>query len=687
MVLDARGTGSPVIVHWGADLGELSDEELRHLAEALVPAVAPSSIDRPLRLTLLPVASDGWTGMPALAGFRDSSPAYPRLRLTGVEVTLNSAIEVRLDDADAGLTLTIQLELDDHGVLETRSTLTNLGRTPWNVSRLAVTLPLSARATEVLDFSGRWAFERRAQRRALDHGAWARRSAHGRTGHDSAVLFAVGTPGFGFRSGEVWAAHVAWSGDQEIVAEYYPTGHSLISGAELLQPGEIILAPGQSYSTPPLVATWSTDGLDGISARLHARLRNRHPLTERPIVLNTWEAVYFRHEPRKLIDLAERAASVGVERFVLDDGWMTGRTDDRKALGDWTVDAVRWPDGLHPLVTRVRDLGMDFGLWVEPEMVSRDSDLARKHPDWILHGSPTALPQPWRHQYALDLDNPAAFANILGQLCALLEEYPIAYLKWDQNRDLLGGSAHRQTAATYRLMDELRARYPQLEIESCSSGGARIDLGVVQRTDRVWTSDNNDPLERQSIQRYTSLLLPPEWLGSHLGDPVAHTTGRTSDLSFRFATALFWSAGIEWDLTRASASDLAAIGNWIAVHKSLRRELHSGTVVRADATDPAIQVHGVVSPDRRSAIFAVICLTAARDAIPGPVVFPGLEPAATYRVAPVDLGQPPRFLQDEPPPWFVGGSVVLSGRTLESVGLPMPVLAPAQALVLRFVRS
>ena len=205
-------------------------------------------------------------------------------------------------------------------------------------------------------------------------------------------------------------------------------------------------------------------------------------------------------------------------------------------------------------------LGMEFGLWVEPEMVNPDSDLARAHPDWVLPGPP------WRHQQALDITIPEAYAYIFERLDALLTEYEIAFLKWDHNRDLVTPT-HDQTLATYRLLDELRARHPGVEIESCSSGGARVDLGILARTDRVWASDTNDALERQSIQRWTQLLLPPELVGSHVGPPKAHTTGHTHDLSFRGATALFGHFGIEWDIASATDEERAELAEWIARYK------------------------------------------------------------------------------------------------------------------------
>ncbi|WP_338145174.1 alpha-galactosidase [Cryobacterium mannosilyticum] len=686
LVLDARGPGVPVIVHWGGDLGALSDAELAVLADSAVPAIPPSSVDIPLRLSLLPTAREGWSGRPGLTGFRvgDGTPPLD-LRLALVRPAGPLALAVLLTDAAAGLDLRTDLELTVQGVLRVRHTLTNTGRSAFELGSLDVTLPVPDRAAELLDFTGLWSHERRPQRGILGQGVWSRESRHGRPGHDDAFLTVAGTPGFGFRAGEVWATHLAWSGDKHTWAERSPLGVATLGSGELLAPGELSLAAGASYSSPWTVAVYSAAGLDGLSARLHPWIRSWSTLRAagapggppgRPVVLNTWEAVYFDHDLPTLSRLADVAAQVGVERFVLDDGWFTGRSDDRRALGDWFVDPATWPEGLHPLIDHVRGAGLDFGLWVEPEMVSLDSDLARRHPDWVLgtDGSPT-----WRFQRVLDLDNPDAFAWLFARLDALLTEYPISYLKWDHNRDLLAGSAHRQTVALYRLIDAVRAAHPQVEVESCASGGARIDLGILERVDRVWTSDTNDPLERQLIQRYTGVLVPPEYLGGHLGAATAHTTGRTADLGFRLATALFGSAGIEWNLTGASEAELDAIADWVARYKALRPLLHSGTVVHADTSDPALELHGVVSADRSTGVFAYVALAAARAALPAPLRFPGLDPDQSYRVAPLTLGGAPRTVQDAPPGWLVAGGITLPGSVLAVIGLPAPLLSPEQA--------
>ncbi|WP_199721613.1 alpha-galactosidase [Cellulomonas rhizosphaerae] len=667
-VIDARGTGVPRVVHWGRDLGDLPDEDLAALAAATVPAVPPSSVDHPLAVSLVPTLASGWSGRPAVAVHRPGAPLDLDLRSAGGFATL---------DAAAGVAVETEVELTPQGVLRLRQIVSNVGSAPLAVDSAAVVVPVPDRAREVLDFSGLWSHERRPQRHRPPHGVWSRESRHGRPGHDDALLLTVGVPGFGFRHGEVWAAHVAWSGDSVSWLERSSLGVSVLGGGELLAPGEVTLAPGESYTGPWTVLVWSDAGLDGLSDRLHAWIRSWSAIDRpRPLVLNTWEAVYFDHSLERLEPLVDAAAAVGVERFVLDDGWFRGRGDDTRALGDWFVDADKWPDGLTPLIERVTGAGMEFGLWVEPEMVNPDSDLAREHPEWLV-GAGT-----WRHQRVLDLTQPAAFDHVRDRLDALLSEYPIAYLKWDHNRDLLASGAHGQTRALYRLLAALRADHTTVEIESCASGGARIDLGILPLVDRVWTSDTNDPLERQSIQRWTGLVIPPEYLGSHLGAARAHTTGRTATLSFRLVTALFGHAGIEWDLTRASADELAAVTRWTALYRSSRALLHGGVVVRGDSSDPAWITHGVVAPDRSEALFAVVALGTAEGALPPAVRLPGLDPERSYRVTVVDVGAEPTVVQPRPPAWWPGG-VTASGRVLAEVGFAAPLLAPENAVLLR----
>ncbi|MEV6612008.1 alpha-galactosidase [Kutzneria sp. NPDC051319] len=665
------GPGLPRVLHWGADLGPVDED----LVLAATPGVPPSSVDTPIRLTLLPSSREGWLGRPGTSGHRDGSFQHLRPELLGpVDVDGNSLSFTAADSA-AGVEFHVELHLDPSGVLRVRHEVVNTGGDTWTVDALRLLLPVPAHAVELLDLTGRWCRERSPQRSPFLHGLRARESRRGRTGHDATGLLVAGTDGFGFRHGEVWGVHLAWSGNHEHFAERLPEGLSLLGASELLDPGEIRLAPGESYATPWAFFVWSDQGLDGLSARLHAwmRARTSHPSTPRPVVLNTWEAVYFNHDLGRLRALADRAAEIGVERFVLDDGWFRGRRDDSAGLGDWFVDSDVWPDGLSPLVDYVRDKGMQFGLWFEPEMVNPDSALARAHPDWLL-----ADALPWRRQQVLNVALPAVYDYLLERLDSLVTEYRIDYIKWDHNRDLMESLVHAQTLAVYRLFDELRSRHPALEIESCSSGGARVDLGVLAHTDRVWASDTNDAVERQRIQRWMGLLIPPELVGSHVGPPEAHTTGRFAELPFRCATALFNHAGLEWDLTALSSEELDALTAWISVYKRLRGLLHTGVTVRADHPDHGSLLHGVIGPDH--AVFCYARLETSPDALPARLRFPGLDPARRYtvRAIPELLPASGHFVTQTP--WITTG-LTLSGAALTHTGLQPPLLAPSQAML------
>ena len=674
----------PAIRHWGADLGE---RDLGAVEAALAGVPVPSALDTPTPVGLLPEYARGYAGRPGLTVRRaDAASSWAPL-FTRCTVTDSDGADAVIAAADPrlGLGLRSRLVLEESGLLRTRHELTNTGEGPLVVDQLCAVLPVPDRAAELLHLTGRWCRERHPQRQPFTEGTLVREGRHGRTGHDATLLLVAGEPGFDFQRGEVWAVHVAWSGDHLTYAERLPASGSVLGGGELLGPGEIELTPGETYATPWLCATWSDVGLDGASSRIHEWLRSRpdHPQQARPVVLNTWEAVYFDHDLDRLRNLADVAADLGVERFVLDDGWFHGRRDDTKALGDWTVDETVWPDGLGPLIDHVRRRGMEFGLWVEPEMISPDSDVAQAHPDWILRGRDN-LPPAWRHQQVLDLQNPDAYSHVRDLLSALLDEYPIAFLKWDHNRDLVDvahagrPAVHGQTTALYALLDELRATHPHLEIESCSSGGARVDLGILQRTDRVWASDCNDALERQTIQRWTGLLVPPELIGSHVGPPTAHTTGRTHTLGFRATTALFGHFGIEWDIASASASDRAELAEWIALYKAEREQIHHGRPVHSD--DGAVSVYGAVSDDRTAGLYAVAALATSSRSTAVQARLPGLDLARRYRLERV--GPAPAYASFSAG-WTDDGPVELAGSILARVGVGIPWLRPETALVLK----
>jgi alpha-galactosidase len=599
-------------------------------------------------------------------------------------VTIESADDV------VGLRLVTRIGRLAGGALRVSAEVVNAGADDYWVDDLTLTLALAPHAGELLTFHGRWCRELHTRRRALDDGPFLAENRRGRTSHEDPPLVFAGTTGFGEQRGEVWGAHLAWSGNSRVHATRLPDGRPLLQLGELLHPGEVVLRPGESYATPPVYAVHSTAGLGAATRQFHAVVRTspaRRP-RPRPVVLNTWEAVYFDHDFVTLCRLADRAAAVGVERFVLDDGWFGGRRDDTAGLGDWWVSPDAHPRGLAPLIEHVRDLGMEFGIWVEPEMVNPDSELFRAHPDWAL-AVPGYTPVLGRNQLVLDLTNAAAFDEILGRLDALLADHDISFVKWDMNRDHVQAAAgdgrpgtHAQTLALYHLLDELRRRHPEVEIESCSSGGARIDLGILQRTERVWTSDCNDALERQTIQRHASLLIPPEVMGAHVGPPTAHTTGRTQSLAFRGATALFGHFGIEWNLLTVDDAELDALASWVALYKQYRDLLRDGDVVRVDHDDPHALVHGVLAADRQRALLAYVQLTTAQALLPRPVRVPELDPDARYRVTLLDTPGGSGGLRLTREPLAVEEGIELTGRQLAAHGVRLPALHPESVALL-----
>ena len=687
-VVVGDGDGSPRVYYWGPALPASTD--LDAMVAALDRGRAHGSMDREGPLTLVPEHARGFPGVPGILGARrDGSAWAPRFEMTDF-VRTGDVLRSTSFDPVAGLCLRSTIALGD--ALKVSVEIENTGTTPYEVQALCVTLPLPAHAVELLAFDGRWAKEMQPTRTIWGRGAIVSENRRGRTSHDRPPIILAGSSGFGEWSGEVWGAHLAWSGNSKVLAEVLADGRRYLQLGELLHPGEVVLEPGERYPTQEVIAVHSPSGVAAASWAYHRAVRAaaRPTSVERAVLINTWEAVYFDHENARLTRLAELAAGCGVELFVLDDGWFSSRRSDRSGLGDWWVSPDAYPEGLGPLIARVRSLGMRFGIWVEPEMANPDSELVRQHPDWVLgtRGYETLL---GRNQVVVDLTNPEAFENVLSALDRLLSAHDITYLKWDMNRDLVQGSrasgrsgAHDQTLAVYALLDEVRRRHPGVDVEGCSSGGGRVDLGMLARTERVWASDCNDPLERQTIQRSLSLVLPAEFIGSHIGPPRAHTTGRRHSLAFRCATALFGHLGVEWNLLDASEEDLAGLKNAIALHKRFRPLLHSGDTVRLEHPDVALLLHGVYATDRSEALLCVVQMDTS-VALPGtPIRLPGLPAQSRYRISVVpitgwDTATGPAVSQ---PAWVTGG-ITLSGAQLASHGLQPPILHPEQVLLVQ----
>ncbi|CAN2235147.1 alpha-galactosidase [Candidatus Planktophila dulcis] len=686
-IIFAHDGDSLEVLYWGKKLGAIDKSAAESIRAARTKPAFHGGLDVAPGNLILREHARGWIGHPALRGHRGGVNASNAFAVTSAVQKDQSMIAV-FTDAIAGIEIEITYTLTPSDILLMDAKVTNTAEGDYFLDHFLYWLPLAEQANEVLDFYGHWTKERQPQRRSIDYGLLTREGFEGRSGHDYTITQVALNHATGFRHGEAWSLAMAWSGNNIHHVERLIDGHKSIGAGEYLLPGEVILKKGESYVAPRAIATFSDRGLDGLTNNHYSWIRSRSnhitKVRPRPLTLNMWEAVYFNHNEEGIRTMVDKAADIGVERVVLDDGWFGSRRNDRAGLGDWVVSKDAWPNGLGPIIKYINDKGIEFGLWFEGEMVNRDSDLYRAHPDWILQ-EPGRLPIEGRWQQVLDLTKEGAYNHVLNQVDAVLSEYNIAYIKWDHNRHLTDPISdgrpvvRKQTEAIYRMFDELKKRHPGLEIESCSSGGGRIDLGMIEHADRFWTSDQNDPLERQQIQRWTGLVIPPEFLGTHVGPTVGHQMHRTHSVSFRALNALFGHAGIEWNISEADAKETQTLKAYIAFYKNHRDLLHSGTVVRSDEIVGNAQLYGTVSLDKKEAIFTYMQLTSLDNFGPLLTTFDGLDKETTYRITVVEDLSADDFIQKRAPGWWP--ALNLTGDQLAHVGLQLPVLKPESGLL------
>ncbi|QFT39642.1 MULTISPECIES: alpha-galactosidase [unclassified Vibrio] len=673
----------PEILHWGAKIAHI-DEDLLLSTER---PISQARLDVDVPLSLCPELGSGHFNAPGIEGHRHGFDWAPVFHCVATEEQAGG-VTFRLVDETAALELIIELRLNpETDVLQKCVSVTNLGESQYCLSKLSATLPLPNHANELMTFHGRWCHEFHTQRQRFEHGGFMQENRRGRTSHENFPGVFAGTHGFSEELGQVWGFHLGWSGNHQMRADVRSDGRRFVQAGELLLAGEIILQPGESYQSPWLYGCYSHQGLNGITQRFHQFVRdnivtfpNDKP---RPVHLNTWEGIYFNHQPEYIMQMATEAAEMGVERFIIDDGWFVGRNGERSALGDWYLDEVKYPNGLEPVIEHVNQHGMEFGLWVEPEMVSQDSNLYRHHPDWVLGLQGYHQPS-GRWQYVLDLQNDDCFRYLFDRLNALLTRFNITYLKWDMNRELVQpghqgrAAVHGQTHALYRLIDKLHQTHPAVEIESCASGGGRIDFEILKRTQRFWASDCNDALERQSIQKGMSYFFPPEVMGAHIGPAECHSTNRRHSINMRGVTALGGHMGVELDPVKESREQKATFSHYIALHKQYRHLLHHGRSFRIDPADHNQTIYGVTNDDEM--LITVCQLTMPEHALPSPLRIRCADINAQYRVTVVDMPQTSFQLMKQRPKWL-DKTLTLSGDNLKEIGLTLPILDPESALI------
>ena len=663
----ANSGGIPEVIYWGATLPV--GEDLAQLAASARNDLTGGMIDALPALSLSPEPGRAFQGQPGhLLAEADGAPLNPAFVFDHAEEVPG---HLRLVSRFGGLTLTHSFTAQPTGVLtlQTHLTADRSIRVHW----LSTPVLPALQTGHMIDVHGKWIGEFHLNHVAWTPGIRLRESRTGRSGHDHPPYLILADNGCTNTEGTAMALHYAWSGGHRMVAEEMPDGRRQIQfgapmGAET--------KTGTAFETAVLIAVHSTAGLNGIGAAFQRDIRDRvvqwpDPARPRPVHYNCWEAVYFNHTLDGLSDIATRAAALGAERFVLDDGWFGKRDDDTTSLGDWTIDRVKWPDGLHPLIAHIHKLGMTFGLWFEPEMVNTDSDLFRAHPDWLLGPRDQTT---GRHQMVLDLGNPATRDNLFAQISAILTEYPIDYIKWDHNR-LLPVVDTAQTHGIYALLDRLRAAHPAVEIESCASGGGRIDAGILAHTHRVWLSDSNDALERLRIQHDAALFLPAAITGSHVGPRHCHTSGRILPMAFRAWVAAQRNMGFEMDLRELTEDEAATLHKITAWWKANRDWTMAGTIHRLDTADPAVTAEMQIAADGARFVLFAGQAEASAQTLPRPLRLTGLDPHASYSVALINPEDAPR--QSRGPNAIKSGPLTLSGQALMCRGLLLPWSWPA----------
>lgn len=637
-------------VYWGQRLGATDPLAAPHARESVASFDSSS--------TTTPNEYAGWGGglfvEPALKvsfpdGNRDVVLKYASHSIRGNELTIT------LKDVDRDLEVELHYSVDPATGIVGRSAVI------VNHTKAAVTIDQAAAATWNLPrgtgytlryLTGRWAGEWNLQKQAILPGSVVLESRRGSTGHQNNPWFAIERGDQADEdSGEVWFGALAWSGSWRITVERDQLQQVRVTGGYNSFDFTYRLQPEQKLETPVFYGGYSDRGIGEASRMLHrfelASILPQSPRPKpRPVIYNSWEATEFAVTEAGQEALAEKAASIGVERFVMDDGWFGQRKDDHAGLGDWYVNKEKFPNGLKPLIDKVHSLGMDFGLWVEPEMVNPDSDLYRKHPDWVLNftGRPRSEA---RNQLVLNLARKDVRDYVFQFLDDILSHNQIAFLKWDYNRNWSepgwpAVSPEEQQAVyvtyihnLYGILQELRAKHPGVEIESCSGGGGRVDLGILRQTDEVWPSDNTDPFDRLRIQDGFSYAYTPGIMMAWVTDSPHWLNNRSTSLTYRFLSSMQGSLGVGANLNKWAAEDFTASKAFIAAYKDIRETVQHGSLYRliAPRDNSEASVTESVSIDRRqAALFAF--LHSSQMGYPFPRVFlRGLDPQRTYRIS------------------------------------------------------
>lgn len=651
--------GYPVHVYWGQQLRDDSN------LDGMLNLGGNSGLDRlPQEY---PQYGSGDFRNPAYQARLEDGTRVTELRYSGYQVTagkpsLEGLPSVYVESADEADTLELTLT-DDYAklmvilrytvyhemdVIARSVQFVNHGESKLQLLRaLSASIDMQAGELDMIYLAGAWAREGNLTRRRLVQGGTTIESRRGMSGHQLNPFAALAKPGTDENQGEVFGFNLVYSGSFEAEAEVDSFGSTRFSIGVHSLDFTWLLEPGEKFQTPEAIMVYSAQGIGEMSRIYHRLYRTRlcrglYRDKERPILVNNWEATYFNFDTDKLESIAVEASKLGIELFVLDDGWFGKRDADNSSLGDWVEDLRKLPGGLGDLAQRVNGLGLQFGLWVEPEMISPDSDLYRQHPDWCLH-VPGRRRSEARWQLVLDYTREDVREYIYESLSRIFSTVPIAYVKWDMNRCLTeigsaqmaperqGETGHRYVLGLYELLERLTAKFPKILFESCCSGGGRFDPGMLYYMPQTWTSDNTDAVERLKIQYGTSLVYPVSAMGAHVSAVPNHQVGRITPLSFRGDVAMSGNFGYELDLTKFTPEEKELVKEQVANYKEIRSLVQQGNLYRLQSPFEGNETAWMfVSDDQREALVYYFRVMAVPNPPRRSLKLNGLNPSLDY---------------------------------------------------------
>lgn len=537
-----------------------------------------------------------------------------------------STLELLCEDKALNMEVVLYYSVFEDTDVVTRSVkVTNKGKESFYLTKaLSACLELDDQDFELLTMHGSWARERKVQYRKVGYGQQGVASLRGESSHQDHPFIALKAGDAAQERGDVYGMHFVYSGN--FFAQAEKNQFDVVRAVMGINPKDFCwkLGEGESFQTPEVVMVYSSEGLDGMTTSLH-RLYRKHLIRgeykdkKRPILINNWEATYFDFNTEKLLGIAKQASELGIEMLVMDDGWFGKRNDDNTSLGDWNVNEEKINGGLKHLVDEVNKLGMKFGIWFEPEMISPDSELYRAHPDWAI-AVPGREPGRARNQYVLDLSRKEVREHTYESIARILRSANIEYVKWDMNRPLsdIGGAGlapdrqgelfHRYVLGVYELQERMITEFPHLLLENCSGGGARFDPGMLYYSPQIWCSDDTDAIERLSIQEGTAMIYPLSTMGAHVSDCPNHTVGRTTPFETRGYVALAGTFGYELDVTKIPEEDRQQIPEQVGMYHKYNDLVREGDYYRiaSYSVNHEYDCYMVVSEDKKEALVTFI---------------------------------------------------------------------------------